>query len=119
MHWYCLLQCRQSVGEAPPFVPLASHLDLMIQHPMDDVDLLNYSAPNRTFHTFALRQRASPPHPNARDNSKSTGTSIGSGKLDLSTQETIARNGLLRESVFPDWEDDAARSGSESPCEMQ
>jgi GATA-binding protein, other eukaryote len=89
--------------------------------PIDDVDLLNYSAPDTTAQTITLRQRTLEAFPNACDKSRITGTStrIGRGKLDLSTQETIARNGLLRESVFPDWEDDAARTGIESPDEMQ
>jgi len=41
------------------------------------------------------------------------------GNLDLPSPNEITRNELLRESVFPDWKDDAAGSGLESPEEMQ
>lgn len=89
--------------------------------PIDVVDHLNYSAPEATDQTIALRQPTLTAPSNARDTARITGTGIqlGGGKLDLSTQETIARNGLLRESVFPDWEDDTTRTGMESPDEMQ
>jgi Fungal protein of unknown function (DUF1752)/Nitrogen regulatory protein AreA N terminus len=87
--------------------------------PMEDADLLNYSAPDDTSQTFALRPTDPELIPNARGLSTRTQSGLGGGKLDLSPQETIARNGLLRESVFPDWEDDAAGSGIGSPDEMQ
>jgi Fungal protein of unknown function (DUF1752)/Nitrogen regulatory protein AreA N terminus len=87
---------------------------------MDNSDQLEYSALDEDkFQTILRRQQILQAPPNARDISTIPGTSIGGGKLDLSTQETIARNGLLRESVFPDWEDDAARGGIGSPDEMQ
>jgi GATA-binding protein, other eukaryote len=68
-----------------------------------------------------LHQRISEARPHALEISKRfPSVCIGGGKLDLSTQDTVARNGLLQQSVFPDWEDDAAaRSGIESPDEMQ
>ena len=39
--------------------------------------------------------------------------------LDLSKEESASRSDLLRHSVFPDWKDDAAHAGLESPDEMQ
>src|SRR6202012_3861740 len=43
-----------------------------------------------------------------------------STNLDLSGQEVLARNeSLLRDTVFPEWKDDATPSGMESPEEMQ
>jgi GATA-binding protein, other eukaryote len=86
---------------------------------MDDADQLVYSTPDDTFSSSVLRQPTLDALPHARDIPAITRTDLGSGKLDLSTQETIARNGLLRESVFPDWEDGAAKTGMESPDEMQ
>jgi GATA-binding protein len=41
------------------------------------------------------------------------------GKLEPSIHDTIARRGLLRDSIFPDWKDGAYRSGLDSPDEMQ
>lgn len=87
--------------------------------PMNNIDHYHYSALDDTSHTSTLRQQTSRPFANAQDTSKIKSTGTGGGKLDLPTQEAIARNGLLRESVFPDWEDDAARSGLESPSEMR
>ena len=43
----------------------------------------------------------------------------GGGKLALTSRENRARTELLRESVFPDWKDDASGAGLESPDEMQ
>jgi Fungal protein of unknown function (DUF1752) len=87
--------------------------------PMEDADHFEYSASYDTSQKFFLRQLSSEVLLDAREISKVTGTDTVGGKLDLSTREEIARNGLLRESVFPDWEDDAARGGIESPGEMQ
>lgn len=87
--------------------------------PMDNADHFDCSATHNTSQTVVLRQLSSEAFLNARDISKITSPDTAGVKLDLSTQEAIARNGLLRESVFPDWEDDAARSGIESPAEMQ
>ena len=42
-----------------------------------------------------------------------------SGKVDVQPPDTIARNQLLRESVFPDWKDDSGRTGVDTPDEMQ
>lgn len=41
------------------------------------------------------------------------------GKLAFSPQESLARTELLRESVFPDWEDDASSAAIDNPDEMQ
>lgn len=41
------------------------------------------------------------------------------GKLDLSPTDTAARKGLLRDSVFNEWKDDATDLEAESPEEMQ
>jgi Fungal protein of unknown function (DUF1752)/Nitrogen regulatory protein AreA N terminus len=87
--------------------------------PMEDADQFDFSASHDTSQNFFLRQLSSEVLLDAREISKVTGTDAVGGKLDLSTQEAIARNGLLRESVFPDWEDDTARDGIESPGEMQ
>lgn len=87
--------------------------------PMDKIDHFDYSTSHDTSQTFVLRQLSSEAFLNAREISKLTSPDRAGVKLDLSTQEAIARNGLLRESVFPDWEDDAARNGIESPGEMQ
>lgn len=86
---------------------------------MADADQLVYSTPDDTFPSSALRQPTLDALPHARDILAITRTDLGGGKLDLSTEEAVARNGLLRESVFPDWEDDAAKTGMESPGEMQ
>lgn len=40
-------------------------------------------------------------------------------KLDFPFHDSIVNGGLLRESVFPDWQDGAPRSPVESPDEMQ
>ena len=40
-------------------------------------------------------------------------------KLDLSPTETAARKGLLRDSVFNEWKDDATQLETGSPEEMQ
>lgn len=88
--------------------------------PMDDVGpQFDYSIPDDHSQTFTLRQLSSEAVLDARQISKITSTDTRGGKLDFSTQEAIARNGLLRDSVFPDWEDDGARVGFESPDEMQ
>jgi GATA-binding protein, other eukaryote len=39
--------------------------------------------------------------------------------LDLPAPEAIARNEMLRDSMFPDWNDDASAESLESPEEMQ
>ena len=87
--------------------------------PMNDVDQFAYSLPDGTPQLISLRHRGSEAPSNDPDISKTRSTAIGGGKLDLSAQEVIARHGLLQDSAFPDWEDDAARSGIESPDEMQ
>jgi GATA-binding protein, other eukaryote len=88
--------------------------------PMADAGQFEYSPPQATPRTTIALPNLDPgAPPNARDISTTISTVTGGNKLDLSTQEAIARNGLLRESAFPDWEDDAARSGLESPDEMQ
>ena len=81
----------------------------------------NHSPPHEisTTTTTTLRTPNFNTAANARDSVKGIDTIKGGGKLDLSTQQTIARNGLLRDSVFPDWEDDAARHGIGNPDEMQ
>ena len=86
---------------------------------MREVDQLNYFAQDDPCHSFSLRLSSSAVHSNARDTLITSKTGLGGGKLDLSNREATARNGLLRESVFPDWEDDAARGGIGSPSEMQ
>lgn len=40
-------------------------------------------------------------------------------KGDLSPEESVARKELLRNSVFPDWKDDAGGNELGSPDEMQ
>ena len=40
-------------------------------------------------------------------------------KLDLSPSNTAARTGLLRDSVFNDWKDDATTLETDNPEEMQ
>ncbi|KAI9670907.1 MAG: hypothetical protein M1817_003792 [Caeruleum heppii] len=40
-------------------------------------------------------------------------------KLDLSTTDTVARDELLRDSIFSDWRDDAAAADLGTPGEMQ
>ena len=40
-------------------------------------------------------------------------------KLDLSPTDAVARRGVLRDSVFDDWKDDASTVEYESPEEMQ
>ena len=41
------------------------------------------------------------------------------GKLDLPPSNTAARKGLLRDSVFHEWKDDATNLESDNPEEMQ
>ncbi|KAI9804956.1 MAG: hypothetical protein M1833_006259 [Piccolia ochrophora] len=41
------------------------------------------------------------------------------GNLDRDTANAVARTGLLRESFFPDWQDDAASADLRDPDEMQ
>lgn len=109
----------QSVGELQLLVPPALQPEADDSTSMRDADQLKYSAQDDPCHRFALRQSSSAVHSNARDTLTTSNTGIGGGKLDISNQEATARNGLLRESVFPDWEDDAAGSGIGSPSEMQ
>jgi GATA-binding protein len=45
--------------------------------------------------------------------------SLAGDKLDLLLEDSVARSELLRESVFPDWKDDASRGDIGSPDEMQ
>ena len=40
-------------------------------------------------------------------------------KLDLSPTDAVARRGVLRDSVFEDWKDDASTVEHETPEEMQ
>lgn len=61
-----------------------------------------------------------PSHVDARNTSTNTNNkSFGGAKLALSPQDDIARSELLRESVFPDWKDDASGYDISSPDEMQ
>jgi GATA-binding protein len=43
----------------------------------------------------------------------------GTEHLDLSASEDIARNEVLKDTMFPDWKDDTSAEGLESPEEMQ
>jgi GATA-binding protein, other eukaryote len=45
--------------------------------------------------------------------------STNSGNLDLPESEDLAQNELLRDAVFPAWQDDSAGDGFESPEELQ
>jgi Fungal protein of unknown function (DUF1752)/Nitrogen regulatory protein AreA N terminus len=87
--------------------------------PMDETDQFYYSPPDDTYQAVSSRHPSPETLPDARVTSKFTSTATGGGKLDLSTQDAIARHGLLQDSAFPDWEDEAVRSGLESPDEMQ
>lgn len=87
--------------------------------PMEDADQFYYSPPDDAHEAIALRHPSPGTLLDARVISEITSTATGGGKLELSTQEVIARHGLLQESAFPDWEDEAVRSGLESPDEMQ
>lgn len=40
-------------------------------------------------------------------------------KLDLSPRDSVARNGVLRQSLFDQWKDDAAAIDTDTPEEMQ
>jgi len=57
----------------------------------------------------------------AEANSNSTtAQNMTKAKLELSPQDSIAREELLREAFFPDWKDDATSSADlENPDEMQ
>lgn len=44
---------------------------------------------------------------------------LGGDQLDLSAPEAIARNEVLRDTMFPDWKDDAGREALDSPEELQ
>jgi GATA-binding protein len=44
---------------------------------------------------------------------------LGIDHLDLPAPEAIARNEVLRETMFPDWKDDSSADALESPEEMQ
>ncbi|KAF2458385.1 hypothetical protein BDY21DRAFT_414720 [Lineolata rhizophorae] len=48
-----------------------------------------------------------------------TSASTLDSKLDLSPSEAAARQGVLQESVFPDWKDNTGGSDLDSPEEMQ
>lgn len=85
----------------------------------EDGNHFDYSVFDDASQSFALPHLSIEAFPDARDTPKNTIADIRGVKLDLSAQEAIARNGLLRESVFSDWEDDAARNGIESTDEMQ
>lgn len=101
---------RAAIGATAAFQPGADD-----STPMVEADQFYHSPLDDAPQTTVLRH----PSPNARNIKTITSTAIGGGKLDFSTQEAIARHGLLQESAFTDWEDDAARSGLESPDEMQ
>jgi GATA-binding protein, other eukaryote len=87
--------------------------------PTDEPDQFHYSPPEDTHPAVTSRHPSPETFPDARVTSKFTITATGGGKLDLSTQDAIARHGLLQGSAFPDWEDEAVRGGLESPDEMQ
>jgi GATA-binding protein len=44
---------------------------------------------------------------------------VDEDKLDFSAAESVASKGMLRESIFPSWKDDAAGGELDSPDEMQ
>ena len=61
---------------------------------------------------------ARPPAPQSSTSGMSADT-FASVKPDLVNPGSVARQELLRESLFPTWSDDAAAGGIESPDEMQ
>ena len=105
---------RAAIGAAAALQPGADD-----SIPMVEADEFYHSPPDDVSETIASRHPSPELLPNAHDSKTITSTAVGRGKLDLSTREAIARHGLLQESAFPDWEDDAVRSGLESPDEMQ
>jgi len=65
-------------------------------------------------------QIASPDPLTTRPNTTSKPqVTLSGSKLDFSPSDNVARSELLRESVFPDWKDDASGGDIGSPDEMQ
>lgn len=87
-------------------------------------DELKSAASNTLEYPYAANQQSS--EDSSSTSARAQGSNITSPTqepeadyLDLSAPEAIARNEVLRDSMFPDWKDDASADSLESPEEMQ
>lgn len=133
------------MSHAQPGLPLASHLhgehdrERGVRPPSDalsddslDASAIGLDAADKASSSHA---QSSPRHvrrPDASSHDSTSGTSSAiasltsqstldtlSTRLDLSPTEKEARKGLLRETVFEQWKDDASGIEADSPEEMQ
>ena len=108
---------RTSTSSSPGFD------EAVVTDPADRRDA-NFPPSSSEFSPLAARTKPSEPADQGRrrvgDRSIIDPQSTAEAKLELSPHDRVARKGLLRESFFPDWKDDAAASaGLDDPDEMQ